>query len=653
MELTIEQALQQGVRAHKEGNLQKAEKLYCAILQAQPVHPDANYNLGLLLVSINNSESALPLFKTALEANPRIEQFWLTYINALIKENQFKTALAVIKQGKKTELPREKLDFLEAQLTQMTSSKSPKNKKSLTLKEKRTKQAEKKLKRKKGKEENTSSLSPPQFQLNNLIEHYQSGQYNKAEKLAISITKEYPNHQFSWKTLGVVYGQMGRKSQAVNANQRAVKLAPLDAEAHSNLGNSLKELGRLEEAEASCKQAIVLKPDFVGAHNNLGITLQKLDKLEEAETIYRQAIAFKPDFSESHYNLSCALKALGRLEEAEVSCRQAIELSSNFAEAHNNLGSILQELGKLEEAEASYGQAIKLNPDSTFVFMNRWRLLFDQGKFETALKDSDFCNTKISKQYSLETLYALGRTEEVYQRIETESQVDDENIRTAAFAAFLAKIEKKDTANNFCTNPMDFIHVNNLASHLEHSSEFITELIEEIHPLETTWEPFATTTRKGLQTLTHINLFANPSVKIASLKSIIIDELAAYYLKFQNESCTYIKKWPSKNNLWAWSVTLKHQGHQTAHIHPGGWLSGVIYLKVVPSLGKDEGAIEFSLNGENYSNINSPSLTYQPKSGDIVFFPSSLHHRTIPFTTDTDRIIVSFDLQPGKLGKEI
>ena len=72
----------------------------------------------------------------------------------------------------------------------------------------------------------------------------------------------------------------------------------------------------------------------------------------------------------------------------------------------------------------------------------------------------------------------------------------------------------------------------------------------------------------------------------------------------------------------------------------------MIYLKVVPSLEKDEGAIEFSLNGEHYSNINSPELTFQPAVGDIVFFPSSLHHRTIPFTTDTDRITVSFDLIP-------
>ena len=42
MELPIEKALQQGITAHKEGNLQEAERFYRAILQAQPLHPDAN-----------------------------------------------------------------------------------------------------------------------------------------------------------------------------------------------------------------------------------------------------------------------------------------------------------------------------------------------------------------------------------------------------------------------------------------------------------------------------------------------------------------------------------------------------------------------------------------------------------------------------------
>ena len=66
MELTIEQALQQGVAAHKGGKLQDAERLYRGILQSQPLHPDANHNLGVLAVSVNKAEAALSLLKTAL-----------------------------------------------------------------------------------------------------------------------------------------------------------------------------------------------------------------------------------------------------------------------------------------------------------------------------------------------------------------------------------------------------------------------------------------------------------------------------------------------------------------------------------------------------------------------------------------------------------
>ena len=43
MELTVDQALQQGVAAHKEGKLQDAERLYRIILQSEPLHPYAKY----------------------------------------------------------------------------------------------------------------------------------------------------------------------------------------------------------------------------------------------------------------------------------------------------------------------------------------------------------------------------------------------------------------------------------------------------------------------------------------------------------------------------------------------------------------------------------------------------------------------------------
>ena len=52
MELTVDQALRHGVEVHKEGKLQDAERIYRAILRAQPNHPDANHNLGVLAVLV-------------------------------------------------------------------------------------------------------------------------------------------------------------------------------------------------------------------------------------------------------------------------------------------------------------------------------------------------------------------------------------------------------------------------------------------------------------------------------------------------------------------------------------------------------------------------------------------------------------------------
>ena len=113
MKLTIDQALQQAVAAHKEGRLQDSERLYSAILQSQPEHPDANHNLGLLAVSVNKADSALPLFRTALEANPKIEQFWLSYIDALIKADQLTDAQQVIEKAKNQGVGANKLSSFE------------------------------------------------------------------------------------------------------------------------------------------------------------------------------------------------------------------------------------------------------------------------------------------------------------------------------------------------------------------------------------------------------------------------------------------------------------------------------------------------------------------------------------------------------------
>ena len=69
MKLSIEEALNTGIEAHKAGQFAKADSYYNSILISHPNHPDANHNKGVLVASIGRMEEALPLFKNALEAN--------------------------------------------------------------------------------------------------------------------------------------------------------------------------------------------------------------------------------------------------------------------------------------------------------------------------------------------------------------------------------------------------------------------------------------------------------------------------------------------------------------------------------------------------------------------------------------------------------
>ena len=100
MELTVDQALKQGVEAHTAGNAQEAERYYTAILKAQPKHPDANHNMGVLAVDVGKIQEALPFFKKALEVNTKVAQFWVSYIDALIKLGKPNDAKIVFDEAK-------------------------------------------------------------------------------------------------------------------------------------------------------------------------------------------------------------------------------------------------------------------------------------------------------------------------------------------------------------------------------------------------------------------------------------------------------------------------------------------------------------------------------------------------------------------------
>jgi predicted O-linked N-acetylglucosamine transferase (SPINDLY family) len=410
MELTVDQALQQGVAAHKEGRFQDAERFYRAILQAQPKHPDANHNLGLLAVVVGKPLEAIPLFKLALEVNPKIEQFWLSYIDALITVEHFDEAQRVLVEGEKSGVSSDKLDAPSQRLQGSVPNDPTKTAKGQTLSEKKKVQGDQ------------SIAEPSQEQINHLLGHYQAGRLAEAEVIATLFTKQFPRHPFGWKVLGATLKQTGRLIESQLPTQKAAELSPQDAKAHNNLGATLRELGRLDEAKASYEQAIAVRPDYVEAHSSLGVTLRELGRLDEAEASYRQAITLKPDLAEAHSNLGNTLQELGRFDESEASYRQAIALKPDLADAHSNLGNTLKELGRLNESEASYRQAISLEPHYAEAHSNLGNTLKELGRLdesEASLRQAIALKPDLAEAHSnlgntLQELWMLDESEASY-----------------------------------------------------------------------------------------------------------------------------------------------------------------------------------------------------------------------------------------------
>ena len=150
MELTLTEAFQKAVEAHRTGEVHEADRYYTAILKAQPKHPDANHNMGVLAVEVGKINEGLPFFKTALDVSPNRLQFWLSYIRALLKLDRIDDARTVFEQAKRSGANGNAFDDLGKRLDEWGSSTDVRS---------------------------SSIQEPSQGQLKSIINFYSHGQY--------------------------------------------------------------------------------------------------------------------------------------------------------------------------------------------------------------------------------------------------------------------------------------------------------------------------------------------------------------------------------------------------------------------------------------------------------------------------------------------
>jgi Flp pilus assembly protein TadD len=164
-----------------------------------------------------------------------------------------------------------------------------------------------------------------------------SGQPDRAEALYRQVLHFDPTHVVAGNLLGLLCLGSRRFEEAVQHIERALSLAPDDAQAHANLGLALKECGRMDEAVEHFRASLDLAPGNVRVLNNLGGLLVLLGSAEDAIPCFREALRLAPGQAEIHFNLGSALLQAGHCDEAIQALEQCVALRPDFAEAHNRL----------------------------------------------------------------------------------------------------------------------------------------------------------------------------------------------------------------------------------------------------------------------------------------------------------------------------
>ena len=255
MELNLREAdiaaiFDKGLQAHNAGDLSAAEQLYQETLAIKPEHPEANHNIGVVLVAKNELDKALAFFKFALDNSPNVSLFWASYIDTLIKLERIGESKTLVKAVKKAGISCDKIEALSQHLDVKHQDPGPKDSEDI----------------------------------NKLIEQQK---FDDAIKACLSLTETYPSSALLNINLGQCYFELGQIEPAIESYEKAIEIRPQWAVGFVMLGQIHSAQGNPDQAIENLKKAIAIEPKCAETHSNMGTALNAIGDYEKAIKSYK------------------------------------------------------------------------------------------------------------------------------------------------------------------------------------------------------------------------------------------------------------------------------------------------------------------------------------------------------------------------------
>jgi len=173
--------------------------------------------------------------------------------------------------------------------------------------------------------------------------------YDKAQADARQALKLAPDLAQTHLALAAV-SEVGNLdfTQASEAYERALALAPGNAQILRDSGEFAALMGHFDAAVAAARRAVVLDPLARGSHFILGRALYVARRYEETVAAFAEVISLDPDYTSTYAWRGLAYYGLGDLERARASC----ETKPDSWQSQWCLAVVYDKLGRHADAEA-------------------------------------------------------------------------------------------------------------------------------------------------------------------------------------------------------------------------------------------------------------------------------------------------------------
>ena len=253
-----------------------------------------------------------------------------------------------------------------------------------------------------------------------------AGRFVEAETIYRNIIATDSGFHPAYHALGLLAYGAGNLTLAADLLKAAIALDKKIVLYQRNYGEMCRRLGRLADAISAAKVACKLAPMDIDAHYNLGLAYTDNKDYAKAIKVYGTALKLDPKHGLSWNNLGSALEQQGDKEAALDAYNKAVVLNSQHAEAQNNAGAIFSEQGKLDEARSSFQAAIEAKPDFVEAHYNLSSLkTYKKDDPHLALLERLYTNrTSLSDYARVRYCFAFGKA------------LDDTGEYDRAFAAY-------------------------------------------------------------------------------------------------------------------------------------------------------------------------------------------------------------------------